>query len=238
MGEACEDRPSKLLLPITEDRTVLGRSLKVLSESALIEEVVMPTIPEVRDWWKAHPDPGVTVPITFIKGGSSRAFSVHNGVEYLQSLAASRGDNPSELLVLIHDAARCMFTPELVRQCIEVASQHGAAIAAIPCTDTITRANSGGDTIEETLRREELWAVQTPQVFRLDLLVEAHQRAKELGTLEMATDDASLVEAIAPVKLVPSDKGNLKVTTPEDYEYVRYLLRFERLAKPTRDSQR
>lgn len=113
--------------------------------------------------------------------------------------------------VVIHDGARPLLTVDLIERGLEAARQTGAAVAAVPVTDTIKVA--GPDRlVKETPPRPNLWAVQTPQVFRFDIIAEAYRQAK----VEV-TDDASLVEQLGyRVKLYMGSYANIKVTTPDD----------------------
>jgi 2-C-methyl-D-erythritol 4-phosphate cytidylyltransferase len=112
---------------------------------------------------------------------------------------------------VIHDGARPLVTAVLIERGLEAAKETGAAIAAVPVTDTIKVA--GDDRIvNQTLSRQNLWAVQTPQVFSLDIITGAYKRA--IGNV---TDDASLVEqAGCKVKLYMGSYDNIKITTPDD----------------------
>ena len=113
--------------------------------------------------------------------------------------------------VVIHDGARPLVTVDLINRGLEAAKETGAAVAAVPVTDTIKLA--GDDRIvHQTPPRQNLWAVQTPQVFRIDIITEAYRRAKS-----EVTDDASLVEQVGyKVKLYIGSYDNIKVTTPDD----------------------
>jgi len=113
--------------------------------------------------------------------------------------------------VVIHDGARPLVTEELIHQGLSQAKETGAAVAAVPVTDTIKVA--GDDRIvRQTPPRQNLWAVQTPQVFLPDIITEAYQQAK--GEV---TDDASLVEQSGyRVKLYMGSYDNIKITTPDD----------------------
>ena len=143
-------------------------------------------------------------------GGSRRQDSVQAGVRAMRACE----------WVVVHDAARPLVTPELVDAGIAAAQETGAATAALPVVDTLKEAASDG-TILWTVDRERLWAVQTPQVFRYDLLLAAHEQE---GV--DATDDAGLVERLgARVYLYPGSRQNLKVTTPEDLAIAEALLR-------------
>jgi 2-C-methyl-D-erythritol 4-phosphate cytidylyltransferase len=146
-----------------------------------------------------------------IAGGAARSESVRN------ALAAA----PDAEIVVIHDAARPFVTEDLVRRCIgTIAAGADGAIAAAPVTDTIKEADSDGR-ILRTLDRSQLWSIQTPQVFRADVL----RRALESDAIETATDDASLVESFGgDVRIVESSPRNFKVTWPEDLERAESLL--------------
>ena len=113
--------------------------------------------------------------------------------------------------VVIHDGARPLVTAGLIDRGLEAAAETGAAVAAVPVTDTIKVA--GDDKIvHQTPLRQNLWAVQTPQVFRFDIIAKAYHQAK--GEV---TDDASLVEQLGyRVKLYMGSYDNIKVTTPDD----------------------
>jgi 2-C-methyl-D-erythritol 4-phosphate cytidylyltransferase len=121
--------------------------------------------------------------------------------------------------VVVHDGARPLVTEELIERGLAAARETGAAIAAVPVTDTIKTA--GDDrVVQETLYRDRLWAVQTPQVFRYDIIQEAYrQPAAEV------TDDATLVERLGyKVKLYPGSYDNIKITTPEDLALAEVLI--------------
>jgi 2-C-methyl-D-erythritol 4-phosphate cytidylyltransferase len=150
-----------------------------------------------------------------VAGGAVRSDSVR------RALAAA---GPGET-VLVHDAARPLLTPALAEAVIAaLAADPGAdaAIAAAPVTDTIKRVDSAG-VVRETLDRSELWAVQTPQVFRREALERALSVAPE--QLVRATDDAWLIERQGGrVLVVHTGEPNLKVTTPLDLQVAELLL--------------
>jgi 2-C-methyl-D-erythritol 4-phosphate cytidylyltransferase len=148
-----------------------------------------------------------------VEGGAERSHSVRN------ALAAAPVDAD---VVLVHDAARPLRTPEIVRACLAgIAAGAEAAIAAAPVSDTVKEAE--GDRVVRTLDRSRLWAVQTPQVFRREALERALAQPDDV--LADATDDASLIEAAGgTVRLVETPRWNLKVTTPEDLRVAELLL--------------
>ena len=115
------------------------------------------------------------------------------------------------------------MTAEIVRRCIAGLEGADAAIAAARMTDTV-KESGDDDVVARTLDRSRLWAIQTPQVFRRDVLERALAQPDDV--LARATDDASLVEALGGrVRLVETSRTNLKVTTPEDLELAQWLLR-------------
>lgn len=120
--------------------------------------------------------------------------------------------------VVVHDAVRPFITRALIDAVVGAARMAGAAICALPVTETVKRVR--GDEVEATIDRTGLWTVQTPQAFRADLLREAHEKARRDGVV--GTDDAALVERLGhPVKVIRGLEGNLKITTPEDLRRAR-----------------
>lgn len=148
-----------------------------------------------------------------VPGGSERQHSVWNG---LQALA------PEADVVLIHDGARALVSEQVIRSALLSVAEHGSGVAAIPVVDTIKRACDDG-LVQETPDRSSLYTIQTPQAFRRELIVQAHEQAQRDGFL--GTDDASLLEhAGLPVYLSPGDRENLKLTTPMDLALAELLL--------------
>jgi 2-C-methyl-D-erythritol 4-phosphate cytidylyltransferase len=179
-------------------------------------------VPEIAHIVVATP-PGIEAPAgtTGVFGGDERSHSVRAALHH--TLA---GDP-----VLVHDAARPLVTPEIIRAVLAgLDADADAAIAAARVTDTI-KEQAHGDagppippTVARTLDRSGLWAIQTPQVFRRDVLERALAQPHEI--LAAATDDASLVETMGgTVRLVESPRENLKVTTPDDLRLADLLLR-------------
>ena len=177
---------------------VVGVSLLARSVAALaphVDEVVV-ALPE---GWTLPAD----VPARAIVGGQTRQDSVRL---LLEATGAE--------VVLVHDAARPFLPAEVVRAVLAAAREVGAATAALPVADTLVRATEG-QTWGNLTPREGLWAVQTPQGFRREVLRDAHARAQ--ADAHAATDDAGLVARLgAQVALVPGDARLFKVTTPGD----------------------
>lgn len=145
-----------------------------------------------------------------VAGGERRQDSVREG---LRALGPCRW-------VVVHDGARPLVEPSLIARGVEAARGTGAAVAAVPVADTIKEVDEGG-LVRRTPDRARLWAVQTPQVFRRDLLERAHREI----VLDV-TDDAAMVELLGnPVAVYPGSHRNIKVTTPVDLAVAEALLR-------------
>jgi 2-C-methyl-D-erythritol 4-phosphate cytidylyltransferase len=153
-------------------------------------------------------------PFRIVAGGAERQDSVWNGLEALSAAAE---------VVAIHDAARPCVSGELIAATVKCAAESGAAVAAQPVTDTI-KESADGKLIERTLDRSRLWAVQTPQTFRVGVIRRAiaAARARKLNL----TDDTAACELIGqPVRLVSRVEPNPKVTVPGDLPLVEALLK-------------
>ncbi|HEX4465871.1 MAG TPA: 2-C-methyl-D-erythritol 4-phosphate cytidylyltransferase [Solirubrobacteraceae bacterium] len=198
------DRP-KALVDLA-GRAMLQWSVDALAAMAEVTQIVVALPPA------AQAPPGTIG----VQGGDTRSDSVRLAL----AAAATDGDP-----VIVHDAARPLLTPELAREvtgALELDPEADAAIAAAPVSDTIKRAADDGAVLQ-TLARSELWAVQTPQVFRRAALARALDASPQL--LAQATDDAWLVERMGgKVLVVDVKRENLKVTTPLDLEVAALLL--------------
>ena len=142
------------------------------------------------------------------RGGATRQDSVRAGLEALRAATPD--------LVLIHDAARPFLSAALITRAIDAARQHRAAVPAIAIADTVKKVDEH-DLITETLDRNRLRTVQTPQAFAYDLIVESHRRAAAAGRDDF-TDDAALAEwAGHRVRVFAGEPGNVKLTTNDDF---------------------
>ncbi len=152
-------------------------------------------------------------PVFLIEGGKTRQESVYQGLQALPEEAER---------VLIHDGARCLATPSLFERCSEELNTCQGLIAAMPVKDTI-KIVGDEKTVVATPDRNKLWAAQTPQAFEVKLLKNCHAQARKLGW--EVTDDAALFEKCQlPVKIVPGEETNLKITTPVDLAIAEFIL--------------
>lgn len=201
---------SKVLAQL-QSRPVLEFSIDAFDQAESIAEIVI-VVGE-------HTEAAITqlisngawsTPISLVRGGASRQESTANGVDTVSASAD---------VILVHDAARPMILPTQIEACIVAARQYGGAILAAPVTDTIKRVEAGH--IESTIDRSTLWAAQTPQAFRAELL-----RAMISSDAADVTDEASLAEYLGyPVQIVPGDATNLKITHLPDLIVAEALLR-------------
>ncbi|PQV64987.1 2-C-methyl-D-erythritol 4-phosphate cytidylyltransferase [Abditibacterium utsteinense] len=211
---------NKILAPLLDEKSVLFWSLNALRAadyacSELIEMIVVARQSEfeaIDEIWKQC---AFSLSCRTIEGGATRQDSVFAGVE------AARGD-----FVLVHDAARPCVSSEVISRTVEAAQKTGAALAALPVSDTVKRVDSTKN-VAETLNRNEIWLAQTPQVFRRDLFLDALESAKNEEF--QGTDCASIMErANHKVALIDGDINNLKVTYAADLERAASILNARR----------
>lgn len=155
-----------------------------------------------------------------IPGGGRRQDSVRAGISLLEE-----GNDPDDL-VLVHDGVRPLAPRLLIERVVRAAQEFGAAVAALPVSDSLKEVSTEG-VIKRTLPRENVWAMQTPQVFRLGLLAQAYRRAERDHFL--GTDEAALVERLGfPIHCVEGSPENIKITTPWDLKMAEWRLQERR----------
>lgn len=147
-----------------------------------------------------------------VPGGKERQDSIYHALLTVNE----------EGIILVHDAARPFIKKEYIHRLAETAKRTGAAIIGVPAKDTMKKVSNG--TVLETIDRSSLWMVQTPQAFRISLLLAAYKKAE--AEQYIGTDDASLVERLGePITIVEGDYDNIKLTTPEDLYFADAILR-------------
>ena len=191
-------------------KPIIAHTLSVFQTSPLIDEIILVCGKEdLASCLEIVERFGLDKVSAVVEGGERRQQSVRIGLLHTR---------PDAEIIVIHDGARPLVTESIIRESVSAARLYGAAIAASPVTDTVKSADAESF-VTATLRREELYAVQTPQSFRRSLIVDAHEKAVTAGV--DATDDAALVELIGGrVKITPGSPENIKVTQPQDIEYV------------------
>jgi 2-C-methyl-D-erythritol 4-phosphate cytidylyltransferase len=206
---------NKLLLPLLGKPLITWTLLAAQQSQHIgwIGIIGQPT--DWQDFKSVVSDLDLADSVQFIQGGSTRQESVYRGLKGLPATADR---------VLIHDGARCLATPDLLDRCSEALQTCLGLIAGVPIKDTIKVVNAETHLIESTPDRSQLWAAQTPQGFEVAKLLECHQAGIRQGW--QVTDDAALFEQCnLPVKIVPGEETNLKVTTPVDLAIAEFILR-------------
>ena len=187
-----------------QGKPLLHHTLTVFASCKLIDYVVL-VMPRAdvdemgEDWLNKY-----EIVRKVVVGGEQRQDSVYNGFSFLEE-----GTD----IVVVHDGVRPFTTPQMIIATVEAAQQHGAAITAIPVSDTVKQAADGF--VKQTVSRDGLWRVQTPQAFQRGLLQQAFKKAKKDSYY--GTDEGSLVEYLGErVKIVPGSELNIKITRKED----------------------
>jgi len=195
-------------------KPILRLTLEALAGSGIVTDLVLVVPPGEleavrREWEKS------SLVSRVVAGGEKRQDSVYNGFRSL---------SPGTEIVIVHDGVRPFITGEMIHASVEAAVNTGAAIVATPVSDTVKRVNGQG-IIEQTVEREGLWRVQTPQVFRYDILKRAFEKAYSESFY--GTDEGSLVERLGEkVQIVPGSEFNIKITRREDLFLGESILRF------------
>ena len=195
-------------------KPLLAHTVDVFQSCAAVDQVVIVLSKDrLEDGRKLVKEHRWSKVAEICPGGPRRQDSVREGLKRLSGCQ----------WVVVHDGSRPCLTVDLIEKGLEEASHTGAAIAAIPVKDTI-KVVSSEDFVEKTLLRHSLRAVQTPQVFRFDIIDKAYGKAQD-----EVTDDAALVEQIGyKVKVYPGSDTNIKVTTPEDLSLAETILKSRR----------
>jgi 2-C-methyl-D-erythritol 4-phosphate cytidylyltransferase len=215
IGRRMGKRMPKQLLELG-GKPILLRTLETLERMPEIGCVVVAAGQNIlHDVAKAVDSWGLTKVVNIVEGGAQRQDTVWRGLAAVPEYAE---------IVMVHDAVRPFVSASKIRETIEAAAEHGAAILAVRPRSTIKRG--AGDRIEATLDRDGLWEVQTPQAFRRDILMAAYAKAMAEGFY--ATDDAALVERTGiEVAVVEGEERNIKITTPLDLRIAAAILEEE-----------
>ncbi len=209
-GERFSDKLPKPLAKI-DGRPLIFYCLKTISQHRLVRDVILVVNTRVRDSIAGIVKQYRIKKVSqFVTGGRRRQDSVYNGLKAI---------NERTDLVLIHDGARPFIDNKAIAAAVKEAAAGGAAIVGVPVKATIKQVIGhrsqviGSLIVKKTLDRDNLWEIQTPQVFSKDLILRAYNK---FGNREV-TDDAALVERLGvKVRMVKGSYSNIKITTPED----------------------
>lgn len=194
-------------------KPIIVHTLESFQAMAFIDEIVLVVgaddIARCHLWCQQY---SISKVKAIIEGGAERQHSVHAGLKQIATQ-----------WVMVHDGVRPFVSEQAVMRCCHSAERHHAAVLAVPVKDTIKQVNREG-VITATPDRQSLWAIQTPQAFRHDVVLEAHEAAERAGML--GTDDSSVVEWNgASVVVAEGEYTNIKITTPEDLPWAELLLK-------------
>lgn len=190
---------------------LLARTLAAFEDCPSVDQIILVASESNLDrCWKLVRSYGFKKVTELVPGGARRQDSVERGLDQVKD----------SMWVLIHDGVRPFIDDTLIASGIEAAREYGASVAAVPVKDTIKVVNAD-HVVRNTPRRETLWAAQTPQVFRVDVIRAAYRDA--FGDV---TDDAMLLERLGqPVKVYLGSYENIKITTPEDLDMAECILK-------------
>jgi 2-C-methyl-D-erythritol 4-phosphate cytidylyltransferase len=213
-ASATQAGADKLFLEVA-GRPVVAHTWLRFDEAKCIDEIILVVRDGMQEAFKELAAKFLfKKPFRIVGGGAERQDSVWNGLEALP---------PTAEIVAIHDAARPCTSGELIAATVKAADETGAAVAAQPVTDTI-KESADGKLIRFTLDRSLLWAVQTPQTFRVEVIRRALTEARRRKLV--FTDDTAACELIGqPVRLVSSIAPNPKITVAGDLPFIEMLLR-------------
>ena len=217
MGNA--DKP-KQFLPIY-GKPLMIHTIEAFEVHDEIDAIVVVTnaayIDQVKVWCKQY-DLGKIKAV--VAGGDSRQISVHNGLQAVKAISK----DPKNDIVLIHDAARPLISQRIITDNIRVCEKYDAVDTVIKASDTIVRSVNE-ETINDIPARNELYQGQTPQSFKLSLILDAHEYVKT-HEVNNVTDDCKLVLSLGKeVRLVEGSKQNFKITTFDDLMMLKALLK-------------
>ncbi len=199
--------PTSKQLLLLAGRPVLAHTLAAFEAADSIDAVII--VGKRKDMDMVRVDIveafGFTKVIKYAVGGRDRQDSVNNALKVLP---------PDTTVIVVHDGARPLVTTALIERAVAETKHWPAVVPGIPVKDTIKRVTQE-EVVEYTIDRGHMWAIQTPQAFRADVLIHAHRVAKQAKFY--GTDDATLIEKINhPIRVIPGLEENIKITTPID----------------------
>jgi 2-C-methyl-D-erythritol 4-phosphate cytidylyltransferase len=204
----------KLFLEVA-DRPIIAHTWAAFDSAPEVDHIVVVIRPDLRpDFDKLAQQHGFKKPFTYAAGGAERQNSVWNGIVSVP---------PQTEIIAVQDGARPCTTHKIISDCIAAAREVGASVAAQRVTDTLKEVGEN-NVIGRHLDRSKVWAVQTPQIFRKEVIERALEQTLKRNIV--ITDDTAACEFIGqPVKLVESTTPNPKATSPADLPYLELLLK-------------
>jgi len=217
IGSRMNSKVNKQYIPL-KGRPVIAYSLDTFEKIQQVDSIVIVANSNELDYCKNEivKKYGYQKVTGVIPGGKQRQASVRAGLNYISG---------STDFVAVHDGARPLVTSQLVQDLLTEAEKWGAAIPGVLARETLKTVDGDGMVVD-TLDRSRIVVVQTPQIFKYDMLLEAYEKAYTEGV--SGTDDASIFEKyMGRVRVVNSDNRNMKITTPEDIAVAESLMDFK-----------
>lgn len=202
------ETPKQFLL--LKNLPVLMHTIKAFAQSNTRPKIIVVLHVDQHNYWnRMCQEFNFNIPHQVVAGGTERFYSVKNAISSIEE----------ESFVAIHDAVRPLVSTELIDSCFKQAALHGNAIAAVQSSDSIRMLKNDKTS---ALKRDEIYLVQTPQTFKLEILRKAYKQEFE----SRFTDDASVVESMGQnINIVEGDRNNIKITYPIDLELAELLLK-------------
>lgn len=221
MGKTVQKQYLELL-----GKPVIYYSLAVFQKSEIIDDIILVTGRDDMEYVGREivQKYQITKVDTIVAGGKERYNSVWQGLKVLADTQTGLLKPNKDGYVFIHDGARPLVDEAILARGYETVEKYGACVAGMQSKDTVKLVDSDGFA-RETPKREYVWVVQTPQIFRVPLIIEAYSRLMREEYIQV-TDDAMVAEKMlnTPVKLFPGSYENIKITTPEDMEMAEVFL--------------
>lgn len=196
-------------------RPILAYSIMVFDTCELIDKIFLVVPREDIEYCRKKIIPLMELKngLNLVPGGKQRQNSVYNGLQAIDKKTDT---------VVVHDGVRPFIQSHELESCIKGARKFGACILGVPAGDTVKCVSKSGF-IEKTLSRDRIWLAQTPQAFKYELIIRAHEVAQRDGYA--GSDDASLVERLGKnVRIINGSKNNIKITVREDLVIARAML--------------
>ncbi|TDS12244.1 2-C-methyl-D-erythritol 4-phosphate cytidylyltransferase [Sphingobacterium paludis] len=208
------DLPKQFLL--LAGKPVLMHTIERFTRATSNPKIIVVLNESLLNYWKIlGKEHHFEIPHAVVKGGNSRFQSVKNGLEKIFQLEA---DNLEQVGIAIHDGARPLISPNLIDDCFDALYEHQATVVAVQSTNSV---RIGSVSESESIDRDSVWMIQTPQTFSAQVLKEAFLQSE----LASFTDDASVVEKLGyPIHIIPGDHKNIKITFEDDLKIAQLYL--------------
>lgn len=216
-----QDVPKQFLH--VQDKPIIVYTMERFQTNPQIEAIAVVTLPHWVDFVRAYARQfGITKLRWVVPGGETGQESIHNGL-----VAVAADCKPEETTVMVHDGNRPMVDDDLIADSLAVFKAHGSAVAAIPCTEVVFKDAAGVSSLEQ-IPREELWRTQTPHTYSLAKLLWAHDESEERGLKKTAASCQLMSMLGERTWFSKGSEKNLKLTTMDDMDIFKALLRNEK----------